>query len=685
MFYVDSISNISNQFKAARIYTLISLCLAILLSLFISRTIRRNILKPISLLIEKVKKYKNESSNYELYNYTKRKSSMQISIINYLIISVMIPSIICCMLMNIYFAKLIEKKVIEIYRTTFNHTVDNLKDFINKKEKMLRNIIYNFEIQDMLFNTSRENKEDFLENHPELVEVIKTYLLLNGNRDEVYIYKNNRELLVTNTLDTEYDFFRETLKERLDRETKRPLWLRINLDIYNRQMISLFSDIKLLKSDNTRYWFQPIGYIMILINESDIENIYQGLIDNRSFISITDNDNIVISSTIKDAIGDIARSMETEEVISSVNDYKYICLSTHITKPDWTITGYFDYNNVAKEKIRIFLNGALILVLLLLIVIFISYRLSLALIESLGKLSFSMNNLLKFYNKDKKDYQKDYHEIPCSNKTEVMDRNFINEVDELGRAFNEMVIRMEKLINDVFISEIKSREIEAQKKEAQLNLLQAQINPHFLYNTLDSIKWLIKLKDNKNAIDIVTSLGSLLRKGVNVGENFTTVNEEIEHVKAYLRIQKIRYDDKFDVKWDVEEKIMHVKILRFILQPIVENAIHHGLELKEGTGYIMIRGYCNRNKIFFEIEDDGVGMNRDKLYQVDSILHGNQRHHPSVGLKNVNDRIKLNFGDEYGVSIISEEGKGTVVRISLPLINDISDKENLHVQNNDCR
>jgi len=208
-----------------------------------------------------------------------------------------------------------------------------------------------------------------------------------------------------------------------------------------------------------------------------------------------------------------------------------------------------------------------------------------------------------------------------------------------------------------------------QLRKAEFELLQAQINPHFLYNTLDAIVWSAEAGNQKQVIQMVGSLSDFFRTSLNRGREIVTVREDLQHVCSYLEIQKIRYMDILEYEILVPEELNDFKIPKITLQPLVENALYHGIKNKRGGGKITLRGHEEKDFFTIEVEDNGIGMTEERLLAVRKGLSEKAPQESELyGLYNVNERIRLNFGDEYGIQISSEHEKGTVVEVRLPKI-----------------
>jgi two-component system sensor histidine kinase YesM len=240
-----------------------------------------------------------------------------------------------------------------------------------------------------------------------------------------------------------------------------------------------------------------------------------------------------------------------------------------------------------------------------------------------------------------------------------VDVNSSNEIGQLGLRFNRMTAKIKELM----LQNVQEQEL---KRKSELKALQAQINPHFLYNTLDSIIWMAEVNKSKEVVLMVSSLAKLFRLSLSKGDEIIPIRNEIEHIKSYLTIQKMRYKDKLDFEIQVDDHILSYKTIKIILQPLVENSIYHGIKNKDGVGLIRITGTQVGNKIVLSVIDNGIGMTPETL---EALL---QKPVPSeqgsgMGVNNVNQRIKLYYGEEYGLQYESEPGQGTTVHIWLPM------------------
>lgn len=229
-----------------------------------------------------------------------------------------------------------------------------------------------------------------------------------------------------------------------------------------------------------------------------------------------------------------------------------------------------------------------------------------------------------------------------------------NEFGELGNSFNKMAGKIEDLIQ-------LNTEEQKQKRAYELKALQAQINPHFLYNTLDSIIWMSASNKNEQVVLMTSALAKFFRLSISNPKEEVTIAEEIDYVRNYLIIQKMRYVDKMNYDITVEEGIEKVSIIRFVLQPLVENAIYHGLKYKKGRGSLSVKGFRVDDTVVLQVIDNGNGMSEEKLASVQK--EGQEK---GVGIKNVMQRLKLYYGENYGLTIESIESIGTIASVTIP-------------------
>jgi two-component system sensor histidine kinase YesM len=398
-------------------------------------------------------------------------------------------------------------------------------------------------------------------------------------------------------------------------------------------VVSLFADISMFRDIFTK------------IQSVEGENIL--IVDGKgSIIYDSNEDNIAkpVGVLAPELTAAISGNTDNQSRNIIMNGENYMVMSVSIDTPQWKFIRIMPENalfsNTKKVQERI--------------IILITAFTLLSLLSSIA-ISFGITKPLKKLISAMKVVEKGDLSIRFRVK-------YNDEIGHLGRSFNNMLVEINKLIHDVYITN-------ARKKEAELNALQTQINPHFIYNTLESIRMMAIMNDDTDTSEMVSILGKLLRYSINTKNQLVKVKDELEHLKNYLMLQNCRFEDKFELNLEIPEELYDISIIKLIFQPIVENAIYHALETLDGKGVIAIGGGYGEKGIFFEIRDNGVGMTEEELEKLIqrandfTPISGNAR---GVGLRNVNERIKLYYGEEYGMRIFSRVGVGTTVRLELP-------------------
>lgn len=233
-----------------------------------------------------------------------------------------------------------------------------------------------------------------------------------------------------------------------------------------------------------------------------------------------------------------------------------------------------------------------------------------------------------------------------------------NEIGSLTKSFDVMTHRIDELMEQ----NVHEQE---EKRKSELKALQSQINPHFLYNTLDSIIWMAEGKKNEEVVLMTASLARLLRQSISNEDEVVPIANEVEYARGYLTIQKMRYKDKLEFQIEVDSSILYIPLIKLVLQPIIENAIYHGLKYKESKGLLIVKGFMKDGNAVLQVIDDGVGMDEETLAHIYD-KHKVNYHSNGVGVYNVQKRLKLYYGEDYGITYTSELGKGTTATITIP-------------------
>ena len=242
-----------------------------------------------------------------------------------------------------------------------------------------------------------------------------------------------------------------------------------------------------------------------------------------------------------------------------------------------------------------------------------------------------------------------------------------DEISELYDYLGTMIWKIQKLISDVYREQLHAEQLKIEQKEAEFKMLASQINPHFLYNTLEVIRMKARASKQYDIEELVKMLAKILRKNIQAGSQDVEIQTEVELITCYLKIQQYRFGERIQYEIDMDPEMEHIRILPLILQPIVENSIVHGLEVKEGIGHIRISISRKDSDLLVVVEDDGVGMEKEQLEELRSNMNRRNENGTHIGMQNVHQRIRLRYGENYGLELDSASGVGTKVKIRIPI------------------
>ncbi|WP_340373709.1 sensor histidine kinase [Peribacillus sp. FSL E2-0218] len=412
------------------------------------------------------------------------------------------------------------------------------------------------------------------------------------------------------------------------------------------QVNNVLSLVKAIENPTTK---EVEGVILIDLKFDFIKSVIESIkLGKSGFIFIMDKESKVVYSPVNSTVYRIHPSWlandESPPIEKEIEHDKFQIIYNTVPDIGWKIVGVFSINETTKVVSKVQGLTLIIAIITLIISLIVSLFFANTITKPLTKLKTLMGNV------EERRFDLRFHS------------KYDDEIGQLGNSYNKMIQEVEELI-DLVYKEQKS------KREAELKILQAQIKPHFLYNTLDTIQWMASEYKADKIIEMVNALTTLFRIGLNKGNEFITVEEEVEHIVSYLTIQMTRYESKIGYQLDVDETVKNNQVLKLILQPLVENAIYHGIRNKRGKGKISI-SICKRNdQLLFAVRDTGVGIEAEPLKKLNHALKNMSGDHKGYGLFNVNERILLSYGSQYGLQVFSEYGTGTTVIAILPIIN----------------
>lgn len=404
--------------------------------------------------------------------------------------------------------------------------------------------------------------------------------------------------------------------------------------------------ISYIREIGDRNTYKPIATLLVTIDADTIQSYFNEVSEayDSQFFIIDGSGNYIIPPNENEA--EYKKYLENTKIkngyeSTGIDNAKVMMVQQELGIQDWKLVGSFKMNNL--EVLAPYYTTNIILIMCLNIVfVFICSLL-------LTKLIFSPLSKVEQHMKM----------VEEGNFVEMLVEDNDDEINQLKKVFNHMTQSIQNLIQKV-------KEEEQIVAKGKLDIIQAQINPHFLYNTLDAVSALALMEDHKNCFKITQALGSFYRNSLNSGMDFVTIRDEIQCIKSYITILNIRYDDKIKVEYDIENEILEQYIFKLLLQPLIENAVHHGIKGTDRKGTISIKAYRDEDEIIFIVTDDGVGMTEERI---EAVLAGKTKDGKSgFGIYSLIQRISLYYHIDKPLTIHSELNNGTEITVCVKVM-----------------
>lgn len=524
----------------------------------------------------------------------------------------------------------------------------DIDSYISTMENLSELVLNNDDVSSYLYE-----EDEKLAKEQNAEEIGNEFGLLRDTRDDIYnigIVGNNGRYFINNANVSvnpyvnpeDMDWYKEAIQGREEITSSHVQ----NIVLYEyKWVVTLSRGIVNPKTG------KPEGVLFIDLNYSSISSLCEKIsLGTKGYVFILDEKGNIIYHPKQQLLYNGLLDEKIEQILSTPkggngnflsDDGKRLYTVTKSEKTGWSVVGVTYLDELLSRSKEIQKLHIALAVCLIFAATVISMMLSSAITKPITRLRGTM-----------KEVEQGNLEVQMSFPKAR------NEIKDLVDSFNVMVERIKELVK-------KNKEEQEEKRKSEFKALQAQINPHFLYNTLDSIIWMAESNKNKEVIQMTSALSKLLRKSISNQKETVTVAEEIEYVSEYLKIQQMRYHDKLTYEIAVDREIMNCSIAKLVLQPLVENAIYHGIKTKEGKGHITINGAVEDGNAVLRIHDDGVGMDAETLSH---IFDGNKGDSISkVGVSNVNSRLKLYYGEAYGLKYNSSIGHGTCVTVTVPM------------------
>ncbi|MGN0315936.1 MAG: sensor histidine kinase [Fusicatenibacter sp.] len=523
----------------------------------------------------------------------------------------------------------------------------NVLDFLDDMDNIAASICENSDILHLLDSKEADIYENMVRSQ-EISSILSSFVYSYSEISSINIVSDNFKGInhynLNGVISEEY-----LSSELIDRTYKvsNSGWILLKKnDILRGSIDSSIDDsqttICLFKNIYKKNSSQRLGMLLITCPESVLYNmIRQSIFDVDTKAMILNENGMVLSHSDKSLIGTVIRSTTDSPVLLN-QDTGQLIITHKLEKRGWTLTQYMNITYMTRDLDQIATYTLILSLAVLILSAILGAYLSSYVTKPLGQLTETVKNVSRTFLKHNEN------------------QYTIKEIDILNNQFNHMV--------DDILTLMENVKTEQQEKHAtELKLLQAEINPHFIYNTIELINY-IALKNNDLMVcDIVHTFGRFLRLSLNNGKTYLTLAQEIEQVSAYVKLQSLKYEDSFQIDWDINPDILDGYTLNLILQPLVENSLVHGFSKTGGCGHIQITAKTKETDIQICVIDDGTGMDEKVSSQILT------KATPGYGVYNVNQRIQNAFGDKYGLHFFTPENGGTAACLTIPYLKELPD------------
>lgn len=572
----------------------------------------------------------------------KRFFPLQIKILLFSLIVIVIPITILGVISFRKSSQVLEEKISLSNMNTVEQIGNNIDFIVQNVLDISMYLIQNDDLRGYLTLEENETHNVIVKNRLKiengLMELISPKVFINS----IYIKGfNNLEINTNNAI----NHISQQNMEKSIALLGAPMWYLDTVYDYNRRPTKVFSMLRSIYDINNIS--KKMAIMKINVDENAFYNIYKDkVIGQGDEFFILDNNGTIISATSKDKIGQAfnysilgKNSLNRKKGYFKINVQGKVFLVTYyeIKNNGWKIVNMVPLEQLLKENTENEYELLLAMILSFTVCVLIAIFSSSGMILRLKRLCKLM---AKIENEDFNVYAE-----PKGN----------DEITVLYRSFNKMSAKLKELIHKVYSVQLKQR-------EAELKALEAQINPHFLFNTLDNIYWMCRMEKAFDTSKMVEALSKLFKLSLNSGKEITTVKTELEHVRSYMAIQQVRFKDELKFSLDVDKELEECLTLKLVLQPLIENSIAHGIKDMGSNGIINVKVMREGDKLVYIVEDNGCGVDNEEIRKLlNEVGDGNR----GFAIKNVNDRIKLYFGESYGLEFSGDED-GTTVIVTQP-------------------
>lgn len=595
-----------------------------------------------------------------------RFRTLRSKLITSFLLVVVIPVFVVSFVSFRLFQKNMEEAVNHSVLQSLNQANNTINNIINTVLSASNYIIMDKEIADVLQNGNINNGmglntfyyNDFIKIQDKMTNLQSTLLISKNARLTII---DNFGRIYRNWEGRPRDYVSDFREQSWFKETVNingyALWIAPHIDYTDEESMNNKYFITLSRLIKGNKAVGGIGVLLLSIEEAEL---YNEVFSNQeqlkgSVYYLINSEGVIISHSNKSLIGtNVSGENHIKNLLhqdrgyftSEIDNKKSMVTYFTVERTGWKIVQIIEYSQLFNNVNNLRNMTIAITLFSLIIFIFVAVFVVITITKPIKK----MRKLMK--------------KVEDGNFDVNIEVKGHDEIGEFGISFNSMITKIKLLIEQV-------REEQKKKEQLRLDALQAQINPHFLFNTLNTIKWTAALNQDESVVKMLAALGGVLELSMGRGNEIISLKNEIEALKNYILIQKMRYNQKFHISYDIDEGVCECRVLKLMLQPIVENCLIHGFSQDHLHLSINVTASIVGQYLIIKVIDNGVGIPEDKIssilmdYKSEENIKGR---FSGIGLKNVNDRIKLHFGDNYGLNIISTIENGTIVQVFMPIL-----------------
>lgn len=577
--------------------------------------------------------------------------SLQKQLLIYMVLLIAVPLLFITAFGNYYYAKGIDEQATQYSTQMLDQVRMNIDASVSTVDRMIRYLSVNKDVIDYLRLDSFYSKDrirletavrmqmhTYMDANPQLVGGI----LIAGENE---LYASNELYRVSRyPLNEDSWYIRATEAGGEMMLISRP----IGRNIRNYRNYSVNSIVTVVRAVNDPDSGEMLGVISVdMLTNAIEERIRDVTLGKTGYVFVQDDAGDIVYAPVNDTVYRVRQEwLEDAPGVYTIEGERYQILCVYSDVTGWSTAGVFRMGETLQSVESLRKYTLLVAVISIILATIVSLTFSSSFTRPISRLRHLMGEAEEGHLDISFDTQK-----------------YSGEIRQLGSSFNSMIDKIRNLLDLVYKEQ-------CDKREAEIRTLQAQIKPHFLYNTLDTIRWMAEEHQAADIVKLVSALTCLFRVSLSRGREVISLADEMDHVRSYLYIQKVRYEDKLNYEIDVPDELLSLQVNKLILQPLVENAIYHGIKQKRGQGHICLSGRSEGGRLIMCVKDDGAGMTAEKCAELNAALHtpaGTEYDH-GYGIFNVNDRIRLSYGREYGLHYTVNDQGGITVQLTCPAI-----------------